>query len=82
MFIRLSAHLAEATGNSTYADAALLSATFLRNQMTDLSGLIYFDIELDNCVVNQELQSLNSGYAIQAWSVVADVKKDDQWRLS
>jgi hypothetical protein len=80
--LSLSAHLAELTGNSTYSDSALLSANFLRDILSDQSGLIYFGIDLGNCSVNKNMQSINSGFAIHAWSVIADIHNDDEWRVA
>jgi hypothetical protein len=63
-----------------YMEAAILSAQFVKNFLTDSSGLIYDGIWLQNCSNISKYEELNSGYAIQAWSVLADVSADDTWR--
>jgi hypothetical protein len=77
---RLSAYLAEETGNNTYLNASISSATFLREALTDETGYLYNSIILENCTRLSGDQSLySSGHGIQAWSRVAHVTKDAQW---
>lgn len=78
---RLSAHLAEATQNKTYQEAAVLSATFLRNVLLAPSGLMYIATDLSNCATeNNTFNHHDSGYAMHAWSVMADIDNNTEWQ--
>jgi hypothetical protein len=81
--LRLSAYLAEesANGTNSFMDKALASATFLRNMLLDDSGAVFVSINLTDCTrLSQDKSEVAAGYAMQAWSIVADVTGDPQWR--
>jgi hypothetical protein len=73
--------LAELTSNKTYLNAALLSATFLRDMLMTPSNLIAQQIDVQACQSNATRAGLAySGVAIHAWAVLADVAGDARWR--
>jgi hypothetical protein len=77
----VAAHLAELTSNQTYLDAALLSATFVRNFLLTPSNLIVGEFDIRTChATTAALSTNNIGVAAHGWSVLADVTKDNQWR--
>jgi hypothetical protein len=79
--IRLSGYLAEATGNNTYLDVAIKSATFLKDILAEAeSGLVFDLIDINGCQQHSRDQSaIANGFAIQAWSIIANISHDPQW---
>jgi len=81
MSFSLSAYLAEATGDSKYTNAAMLSATWMRNHNLN-SNNIALDTESGaDCSRSPStwIFTYNSGKFIEGLSVLFDVTKDPQW---
>ena len=71
---RLSALLYEATENQTYADAAQQSFKFIKDVLYD-GSLVHDRIDLGNCEWI-DIQSSNSGYAIEGVSIYTSKVND------
>lgn len=73
---RLSGLLYETTNNQTYADSAQQSFRFIKNLLYD-GSLVQDRIDLGTCKWI-DLQSSNSGYAIEAISIYANRVNDSE----
>ncbi|KAF9564880.1 hypothetical protein CPC08DRAFT_218746 [Agrocybe pediades] len=81
LYMTLSAYLAEATGDSKYTNAAILSATWMKNHNLN-SNFIALDTESGaDCSRSPAswIFTYNSGKFIEGLSVLFDVTKDAQW---
>ncbi|KAL4246403.1 hypothetical protein ABKN59_009154 [Abortiporus biennis] len=77
-FMALSAHLYEATKQQQFADAAELSAQFIKNQL--YNGTIVGDtITLNNCFPSFLPVTYNQGFFIEGLSVYANVTNNSTW---
>ncbi|KZV77392.1 hypothetical protein PENSPDRAFT_747118 [Peniophora sp. CONT] len=77
-FMALSAYLFEATGNTTYKDAARLSLQFIKNQLWN-GTIVYDTIRLSDCVIDTgTILTYNQAWLIEGLSVYANVTKDLQ----
>ena len=73
---RLSSYLFGATSNSSYGDAAELSADFIWNQL--YNGTIILDtIDLKSCKQSEVVLSYNSGMVIEGLADMAT--RNDTW---
>ncbi|KAF7974112.1 hypothetical protein HWV62_13315 [Athelia sp. TMB] len=77
----LSAFLAEATGNATYTNAAILSANWIQNQNLNSAYLVLDTVDADSCSTSPatELFTYNSGKYIEGLSVLAAITGNAQW---
>ncbi|KAK7025998.1 hypothetical protein VNI00_015829 [Paramarasmius palmivorus] len=76
--LHVSALLAEATLNQTYSDAALLSCSFVKNQLYssgNFAGAIFVG-QNDSCVVNQDQRPSHAGLFIEGLGVLSAVVQD------
>lgn len=71
--LSLSAYLYEATGNSTYLDAAELSATFIISQLYQrtIGAVILNSISIATCTPDYVFVTDGSGFTIEGLSVLA-----------
>ncbi|KAJ3489917.1 hypothetical protein NLI96_g1806 [Meripilus lineatus] len=77
-FMLLSAHLSELTGNTTYRDAAELSATFIKNNL--YNGTVILDsIDLQSCNVTTDTLSSDSGFYIEGLTIHANLTQSQEW---
>ena len=81
LYIALSAFLAEATGDASYTDAAILSANWIRNQNLNTDYLVLDTVQGNDCSTSPatELFTYNSGKYIEGLAVLAAVTGDSQW---
>ncbi|KAI0314728.1 hypothetical protein OF83DRAFT_1174488 [Amylostereum chailletii] len=79
-FLALSAYLAEATSNSTYTSSAELSAAFIRDHLYN-GTLIWDNFDVKGCQVSDAdfIFTYDSGFAIEGFSVLGNVTKNDTW---
>ncbi|KAI0083239.1 hypothetical protein BDY19DRAFT_998712 [Irpex rosettiformis] len=71
-FMALSAHLYEQTSTPQYLAAAILSVTFIANNL--YNGVIILDsINLGTCQTTDAFVTYNSGFTIDGLSILADV---------
>lgn len=78
----LSAYLAEATGDSKYTTAAILSANWIKNHRYQTSTQLVLDsINAVDCSVSADdfTFTYNSGKFVEGLAVLATVTKDQQW---
>lgn len=81
LYVTLSAFLAEATGDSTYTNAAILSANWMKAHTLNTDYLVLDTMEANSCTpapVNVQL-TYNSGKFIEGLAVLAKVTGDSQW---
>ncbi|KAJ3481300.1 hypothetical protein NLI96_g7761 [Meripilus lineatus] len=77
-FMVLSAHLLELTSNSTYRDAADLSANFIKANL--FNGAIVNDtISLNGCALTTQIVTYNSGFFIEGLAIYANVTQNSDW---
>jgi predicted alpha-1,6-mannanase (GH76 family) len=79
---RLSAYLAEATGDSKYTQAAILSANWIKNHRYSTATHIVLDsINAVDCGASADdfTFTYNSGKFVEGLAVLKDVTKDAQW---
>ncbi|THV06342.1 hypothetical protein K435DRAFT_834279 [Dendrothele bispora CBS 962.96] len=81
-FVVLSSLLANVTSNQTYVDAALQSADFIRNHLTNSNGLVIDGIFADTCGPGSDnqgtaLSSPNSGITIEGLSILTSMTQND-----
>ncbi|THV06336.1 hypothetical protein K435DRAFT_849131 [Dendrothele bispora CBS 962.96] len=81
-FIVLSSLLANVTSNQTYLEAALQSADFIQNHLTNSNNLVIDGIFADTCGPgpnNQgaDISSPNSGIAIEGLSILTSMTQND-----
>ncbi|CAE6509828.1 unnamed protein product [Rhizoctonia solani] len=82
LYMTLSAYLAEATGDSKYTNAAILSAYWIRNHQYQTSTRLVLDsINAGDCSTSDDntLFTYNSGKFVEGLAVLKDVTKDAQW---
>jgi hypothetical protein len=89
---RLSSHLAEQTGNTTYLDAAKLSANFVYNNLYNVNSLVERNLTLGvtgasarSCQVNKSAKRKipsASGEYMEALSVLSALDNDPRWPLT
>ena len=73
--------MAEATGNATYTNAAILSANWIQNQNLNSAYLVLDTVDADSCSTSPatELFTYNSGKYIEGLSVLAAITGNAQW---
>ncbi|CAK5273496.1 unnamed protein product [Mycena citricolor] len=77
---RLSAFLAEATGNSMYTNAAVQSATWIKTQMINSNQLVLDGMSARDCSRSPNwIFTYNTGKYIEGLSVLGAVTKDSTW---
>ncbi|KAF5352189.1 hypothetical protein D9758_009255 [Tetrapyrgos nigripes] len=82
-YMTLSALLAEATGNSTYTKAAILTAQWIENHNINLENLVLDTIDSYTCTKGQPnnmMLTYNSGKYLEGLSVLTDVTGNNFWR--
>ncbi|KAF7974138.1 hypothetical protein HWV62_13367 [Athelia sp. TMB] len=81
LYIALSAFLAEATGDGSYTDAAILSANWIRNQNLNADYLVLDTVQGNDCSTSPatELFTYNSGKYVEGLAMLAAVTGDSQW---
>ncbi|KAG8694330.1 hypothetical protein FRC09_009911 [Ceratobasidium sp. 395] len=82
LYVSLSAYLAEATGDSKYTQAAILSANWIKNHRYNANTRIVLDsLNAADCSVSADdfTFTYNSGKFIEGLAVLKDVTKDAQW---
>ncbi|GAB1522980.1 hypothetical protein RhiTH_006109 [Rhizoctonia solani] len=82
LYMTLSAYLAEATGDSKYTNAAILSANWIKNHRYSTSAKIVLDsINSADCTTSADSFTFtyNSGKFVEGLAVLKDVTKDAQW---
>jgi hypothetical protein len=72
----VSTHLAEITGKKTYSDAASLSTNFLQHHMLTTENGVLQSLDVGNCTLNTLEQKSIAAATAYAFSVVADMTKD------
>ena len=77
--IRLSAYLAEITGNSTYTNQAIETAQFMINHFVQ-NDLVITSITADTCTLLPALVTYQTGTLIEGLSVLANVTGDAKWQ--
>ena len=79
---RLSAYLAELTGNCTYTDSAIAAATWMQTLNMNSDGIALDTINANDFSRSPatELFTYNSGKLIEGLSVLSDVTGDESWR--
>jgi predicted alpha-1,6-mannanase (GH76 family) len=77
----LSAFLAEIEKNSTYTNAAIASANWIKNHNLNPDYLVLDTVNAHNCTTSPstELFTYNSGKFVEGLSVLATVTGDSQW---
>ncbi|KAF7309360.1 Glycoside hydrolase family 76 protein [Mycena indigotica] len=78
LYTTLSAFLAEYTGNSTYTNAAILSANWIKNHQINANNIV-LDTTSADCSTGPGLYTYNSGKYIEGLSVLAAVTGDSSW---
>lgn len=82
LYVTLSAFLAEATGDATYTNAAILSANWIKaHTLNTADNLVLDTMEANSCTpapTNVQL-TYNSGKFIEGLAVLAKVTGDSQW---
>ncbi|KAJ6621510.1 endo-1,6-alpha-mannosidase [Mycena sp. CBHHK59/15] len=81
LYITLSAFLAEYTGNSTYTNAAILSANWIKAHNINANNLILDTVDAEDCSTSPDtwLFTYNSGKYIEGLNVLAAVTGNSQW---
>ncbi|KAF8604641.1 endo-1,6-alpha-mannosidase [Ceratobasidium sp. AG-I] len=82
LYMTLSAYLAEATGDSKYTAAAILSANWIKNHRYQTSTHLVLDsLNAVDCSTSADSFTFtyNSGKFVEGLAVLADVTKDQQW---
>ncbi|KAK0188240.1 hypothetical protein F5146DRAFT_1062615 [Armillaria mellea] len=75
-YLVVSALLAEATGNKTYLDAALSSATFIHSHLYNVQNVVQDSISArknDSCSVGSGINPYNSGLFIEGLAVLDSI---------
>ncbi|KAK0495194.1 hypothetical protein EDD18DRAFT_1393864 [Armillaria luteobubalina] len=75
-YLVLSALLAEATGNKTYLDAAVSSATFIQSHLSDAKHVVQDNIsarQSDSCSTSSEISPYNSGLFIEGLAILDSI---------
>jgi predicted alpha-1,6-mannanase (GH76 family) len=77
----LSAFLAEITGNSTYTNAAIASANWIKVHNINADNIVLDTINAHDCTTSPPtwLFTYNSGKYIEGLSILATVTGDSQW---
>ncbi|EPQ56699.1 endo-1,6-alpha-mannosidase [Gloeophyllum trabeum ATCC 11539] len=78
----LGAYLADATGDSKYANAASAAATWIRSHNINSDNIVLDTVNGHDCSTSPSswLFTYNSGKYIEGLSVLADVTGDSSWR--
>ncbi|KZV69020.1 hypothetical protein PENSPDRAFT_493749 [Peniophora sp. CONT] len=77
-YVALSAHLWEATGNTTYLDAAEKSADFMYNHMYSQSDQIIVDsYNIGTCGSNNLSLTYNQGFLLEGLSILSSTPVSD-----
>lgn len=81
LYIALSAYLASTTRNSTYTNAAILSANFIKTTNMNSEDLVLDTINAQDCTRSSSswLFTYNTGKYIEGLSVLAFVTGDTSW---
>lgn len=81
LYIALSAYLAEISGDSTYTNAAIVSASWIENLNINSEGLVLDTVNAHDCTRSPStwLFTYNSGKYIEGLSVLADVTGNPAW---
>ncbi|KAH7913098.1 glycoside hydrolase [Hygrophoropsis aurantiaca] len=81
LYVTLSAFLAAETGNSTYTNAAISSANWIKTTNMNTDYLALDTVDAQNCTrsPSTELFTYNSGKYIEGLSVLADITGDNAW---
>lgn len=72
----VSALLAEATGNKTYLDAAINSATFIHSHLYNVQNVVQDNISArknDSCSVGSGINPYNSGLFIEGLAILDSI---------
>lgn len=82
LFLTLGAYLADATGDSKYANAASAAATWIRSHNINSDNIVLDTVNGHDCSTSPSswLFTYNSGKYIEGLSVLADVTGDSSWR--
>ncbi|KAF5360085.1 hypothetical protein D9758_007579 [Tetrapyrgos nigripes] len=82
LYLTLSAFLAEATGDSKYTNAAILSAQWIKNHNINTNNLVLDTVNGHDCSRSPAdwLFTYNNGKYLEGLSVLADVTGDNSWR--
>lgn len=78
---RISAFLAEITGDSKYTNAALLSAKWIEAHNINADHIVLDTVNGHDCTRSPAtwLFTYNSGKYVEGLSVLADVTRDSHW---
>jgi len=81
LYMTLSAFLAEATGNDTYTNAAILSAEWIQRLQINSDSIVLDSVDGEDCTrsASSWLFTYNSGKYIEGLSVLKDVTKNSTW---
>ncbi|KIM88275.1 hypothetical protein PILCRDRAFT_252777 [Piloderma croceum F 1598] len=81
LYIALSAFLAEIEKNSTYTNAAIASANWIKTHNLNSDYLVLDTVNARNCTTSPstELFTYNGGKFVEGLSVLATVTGDSQW---
>jgi hypothetical protein len=81
LFLTLSAFLAEATGDSKYTNAAILSAQWIQSLQINSQGIVLDTVSGHDCSRSPSnwLFTYNSGKFIEGLSVLAHVTGNASW---
>lgn len=78
---RLSAYLAEFTGEAKYTNAATLSAQWIKNINLNSNHIALDSIDAADCSrAPSSLFTYNTGKYVEGLSVLTDVTKDSSWK--
>lgn len=77
----LSGYLAEATGNPSYTNAALLSANWIKNVNLNSNDIVLDTVSGADCSRSPSnwLFTYNSGKYVEGLSVLANITNDSSW---
>ncbi|KIK69955.1 hypothetical protein GYMLUDRAFT_34359 [Collybiopsis luxurians FD-317 M1] len=81
LYVTLSAFLAETTGDSTYTNAAILSAQWIQNLQINPNNLVLDTVDGASCARSPDtwLFTYNSGKYLEGLSVLKDVTGNSAW---
>ncbi|KAF9068564.1 endo-1,6-alpha-mannosidase [Rhodocollybia butyracea] len=81
LYMTLSAFLAEITGDTTYTNAAILSAQWIENLQINAGGIVLDTVDGASCVRSPDtwLFTYNSGKYLEGLSVLKDVTGNTAW---
>lgn len=78
---RLSAFLAQITGDTKYKEAAILSATWMKNLQVNANNIVLDSVNGHDCSRSPDtwLFTYNSGKYIEGLSILSAVTGDSSW---